>query len=106
MIPILGNNFSNVVFFVNLMYNYICNINIKICTLIGGALMAAEVKRILSDIPEAFFWEIKRKLAELQLKQKTVLAIALREFIGSTYPIEELVTDEDDLNKIKALGIK
>jgi hypothetical protein len=65
-----------------------------------------ETRRILADVPDDFFWEIKRKLADMKLTQKDAFAVALRQFIQSDFPLEQLITDEDNLAMIKAMGIK
>lgn len=64
------------------------------------------VKRVLADVPEDFFWEMKGKLAEKQLKQKDALSVAIRQFIGSEFPLDQLIDDPEVITKLNAMGIK
>lgn len=51
----------------------------------------------MTDIPEDFFWEVKKYIVENQLKQKSLVAVAIREYIGSEYPLSDIVLDDDEL---------
>lgn len=68
--------------------------------------LMADTKRILADVDSDFFWEVKGKVAQLQIKQKSLIPLAVRELIGSDYPLDKLIQDEEDLAKIRALGYK
>jgi hypothetical protein len=65
-----------------------------------------KTKRVLADVPEDFFWEMKKRLADMKLTQKDTLAVAIRQFIGSSFPLDKLITDPEVLQKLNALGIK
>lgn len=66
----------------------------------------SETKRILADVDPDFFWEVKGKLAELQMLQKHVLPIAIRTFIGSDFPLEKLIDDPAVILRLNEIGIK
>jgi hypothetical protein len=63
-------------------------------------------KRLIAEVPDDFFWDVKKKLAEVQLNQKTATAVAVRELIHSDYPLAQLVEDPEDLKKLNDMGIK
>lgn len=63
-------------------------------------------KRLIAEVPDDFFWEVKKQLAELQLSQKDATAVAVRQFINSEYPLEKLVEDPETIQRLNELGIK
>lgn len=50
----------------------------------------SESKRLLADIPEEIFWEIKARVAENKLKMKEMIPLAVVKFLKINTTAEEL----------------
>ena len=62
-------------------------------------------KRIVAEVPDDFFWELKAKAADMKLSQKELIIIALRKTINSKFPVEQLFDNEETICKIRALKL-
>ena len=62
-------------------------------------------KRIVAEVPEDFFWEMKAKAAELKLTQRDLAIIAIRQTMQSEFPLEQLFENQETVLRIKQLGL-
>lgn len=63
------------------------------------------MKRLIAEVPDKVFWDVKKKAADMQLNQKTVVCVAVRQFLQLDIPLEDIV-GEEDVVRLRALGIE
>lgn len=65
-----------------------------------------DTKRLLAEVPEDFFWEVKRVCAESKMKQKDLVFAALRQLMLPEYDLSNYTSDPELLAKFKSMGIE
>ena len=60
------------------------------------------ITRIVTEVPEDFGKEVKKKLIDLDLTQKDAVTLALYELMDSSFPLEELVAKPEQAREFLA----
>jgi len=53
------------------------------------------MKRVIAEVTDEFFWELKQKTAQTQLKQKTIIILSIHKLMQMETPLVDLIDSEE-----------